>query len=166
MFKSTTVTYRPVKYKLSEEAIELLKAMNQTDSNLEDQIKFKKNKEFLYSNCNTIKRRFYHYRDANKHPRITICVLYDIKSNKYSRGISLCSFLDQPIKAYGRDNAEDRAIKALRSQKSSCPITRREADILISLSTEFLADILVYEKSSYNIQPTKFELRLFTPPEK
>jgi len=165
MFRNTTVTYRPVKYEISEDSLELLEIINQLNFNLEEQIKFKKNKEFLYSNCNTIKRRFYHYRDTNKHPRITICIL-QTPSKIYTRGISLCSFLDQPIKAYGRDVAEDRAIKALKNCKSSNPVTRSEADKLIGEFPEFLKDMVIYEKSSYNIQPTEFELRLFTPPEK
>jgi len=184
MFKCTKVTYRPPveayedlfnqtlsrieennqKNEKLSEIIELYNILDQTGDQLENQIRYKKNKEFLYNNSNNIKRRFYHYRDKNKHPKITVCILQD-KFGDYSRGVSLCSFKDQPIKEDGRDRAEDRAIRALKTKTSTEHVARKEADELIGSFPEFLADIHIHEKSAYQVKPTKFELRLFNPPE-
>ena len=192
MFKCTKVTYRsPLEEetnlfdqtlarieennqkneKLSE-IIELYNILVQTGDQLENQIKYKKNKEFLYNNSNNIKRRFYHYRDEHKHPRITVCILLD-KMGVYSRGISICSFLDQPVKSDGRDRAEDRAIIALKTHNNSGSISRIEAEDVASMIPNFLEEMdqikKIYSreifKSWYNVIPTKFELRLFNPPE-
>ena len=175
MFKTTTVTFKPVRQepinllekayiKIDEvnELFKLINTINQVDLQLENQIQYKKNKEFLYTNCNTIKRRFYHYRDINKHPRITVCIL-QTPSKIYSRGISLCSFLDQPVKAEGRDRAENRAITALKGCETSDRISRFEARDLIEYFPEFMKEIKEEFKSAYNVQPTTFELRLFNP---
>lgn len=132
---------------------------------LAEQILYKRNKEFLYTNCNTIKRRFYHYRDKNKHPRITVCVLHDLKNDIYCRGISLCSFKDQPVKEDGRDRAEDRAIQAFKNERTLERITRQEA-IALSLSIpNFAKEISANYKTEFDVEPTKFELRLFNGPE-
>jgi len=130
----------------------------------DNQIRYKRNKEFLYTNCNKIKRRFYHYRDESNFPRITVCVLYNEQENLACRGISICSFLDSPVKEDGRDISEDRAINAYQTLQDTEPIIKDDADIII-LEIEKLTKpenlIDFGYKSKYNIILSKFEKRLF-----
>lgn len=136
-------------------------------SEVELQRKYKKNKEFLLQNSNNIKRRFYHCRDIENHPKVTVCVLYDLKLNIFCRGISICNYLESPRKEFGRDSAEDRAILAYKTKKSDLSIRPEVQDYLDSFIE--LLDIQeqeqeLYEfsnKSEYNITPTKFEKKLF-----
>jgi len=53
---------------------------------------------------------FYYYRDKNKAPRITVCLL--ITDKGISRGVAICSKKDRPNKSLGRSIAYGRAKKA------------------------------------------------------
>ena len=174
MFTQTTVKIKYFKrnekdlldraYEKFNEATDMLNAtkiINQLEDHLEEQIRYKRNKEYLYTNCNRIKKRFYHYRDKNKHPRITICILYDLKDKIASRGVSLCSFADQTEKENGRDRAEDRAIKANKFQVSSERIVKYEAGMISESVEKFNKEIKDEYKSTFNVKLTDFEKRLF-----
>jgi hypothetical protein len=165
MFKQTTIHFKKDKqeptlvnqaFQKFNEATELLNAnttIEQLETKLEEQIIFKHNKEFLYTNCNRIKRRFYHYRDKNKHPRITVCILYDLKEGIACRGLSLCSFVDPTNKENGRDRAEDRAIQAYESMEDS--------ERIVESVELFKKEIEEDYKSAYDVKLTAFEKRLF-----
>jgi hypothetical protein len=129
------------KNKQSFQIINMNKIINELEQDVETQIGYKKNKEFLYANCHKLKRRFYHFRDENKHPRITVCVLYNSTTGISSRGISVCSHMDQTVKEDGRDRAEDRAIKAYRAGKSSERFKRNELKNILGLETSFAKEM-------------------------
>lgn len=173
MFKQTTVTkyYKTGDVSVVEkvfdkfnDAIELIgfvEKVNDLETSLEDQIKYKKNKDFLYAN--RFKRRFYYYRDEDRHPRVTICVICDPTEKIYCRGISLCSFMDHVNKENGRDMAEDRAIKAFKSKTTSEEILRSETDEIVISAKNFVREIGDDYKSSYAVVLTDFEKKLFSP---
>jgi hypothetical protein len=138
---------------IDELVISCLKLKN----NVELQKRYKKNKEFIYTNH--IERRFYYHRDKSDAPRITICIIHDLKQKMYHRGISICSYLDIVNKEDGRDIAEDRAINAMRSKISKEEINR--GDII---QMEYDMNCIWYDyKSDYDVEITEFERKLFTP---
>lgn len=142
--------------------ITLLDQINSLTEQLDLQTIYKKNKEFLYNNCNKIKRRFYYFRDENNFPRVTVCVLYNIETQTACRGLSLCSFDDSPVKAEGRDIAEGRAINAYVTMEDSEKIVQyHQTNEIINSITETKELIPFIYKSQYNMELTKFEKRLF-----
>ena len=185
MFKCTTIkikynrqkedTLLDQAYTKLNEARELFTAANEIEklqNDLEEQIRYKRNKEYLYTNCNRIKKRFYHYRDEHNHPRITVCVLYDLKEKIVCRGISMCSFVDPTNKENGRDRAEDRAIEAYITMDNSerilqeIPVENAEpiklkVDKIIKSVKTFNDEIEEKFKSAFSVKLTEFEKRLF-----
>lgn len=185
MFKCTTIkikynrqkedTLLDQAYAKLNEARELFTAANEIEklqNDLEEQIRYKRNKEYLYTNCNRIKKRFYHYRDEHNHPRITVCVLYDLKEKIACRGISMCSFVDPTNKENGRDRAEDRAIEAYITMDNSerilqeIPVENAEpiklkVDKIIKSVKTFNDEIKEKFKSAFSVELTEFEKRLF-----
>ena len=145
----------------AEAELELIGSYERLKEKLEDVRRFKKNKDFLYTN--RFKRRFYYFRDMDNHPRITVCVIQDPKSKIYCRGLSLCSFMDATEKEFGRDAAEDRAIKAFKTQKHSEKITRYETKDIINSIQRFENELVSVYKSVYDTLLTEFETKLFTP---
>lgn len=55
---------------------------------------------------------FYYYRDSQRRPVVTVCLLE--KDDLYYRGVAICSLDDQPVKARGRAIAWLRAVRALK----------------------------------------------------
>ena len=72
-------------------------------------------------------RKKFFYLGANR--RVTICLLYDMYTEHYSRGISICSFQDPNLSSEGRAKAEGRALQALYNESTDCHdiICRHEA---------------------------------------
>lgn len=144
-----------------EEELNFIAEFDKLQQKFETVRRFKKNKDFLY--VNRFKRRFYYFRDTDNHPRITVCIIQDPKSKIYCRGLSLCSFMDATEKEFGRDMAEDRAIKAFKTQKHSEKMTRVETDKIISSILKFGNELNNAYKSVYDTLLTEFETKLFTP---
>jgi len=136
---------------------DLIKSCLKLKNDVELQKRYKKNKEFIYTN--RLERRFYYYRDELDAPRITICIIHDPKQKMYHRGISICSYLDIVNKEDGRDIAEDRAIQALKTKETNSEINRAD----VSLFIEGIIDFIFDNKVDYNVDLTNFEKRLFTP---
>ena len=67
----------------------------------------------------------YHYGNRYKKPVVTVCLMK--KGRQYSRGLTLCSKLDEPNCNDGENKAKGRAKKALMSKQSDLPINRNEA---------------------------------------
>jgi len=123
------------------------------------QRQYKKNKEFILTNKLDV--RVYYYREQLNAPRISVCVIRD-KNDIYYRGISFCSFRDIVSKEDGRDMAEARAVKAIKNQKPSEPITRIETeDIILSIKKDKVPNF--QHKSAYGIVLTGFEKTLVKP---
>jgi len=149
------------KYREADEMFKLVEEYKCLQQKFEDIRRFKKNKDFLY--VNKFNRRFYYFRDSNNNPRITVCIIQDPKTKIYCRGISLCSFMDSPIKEFGRDTAEDRAIRAFKIQKSTEKISRSETEEIINSIQKFSSEFVSTHKSTYNAILTEFESKLFIP---
>ena len=49
-----------------------------------------------------MKDYYYYFRDKDKKPVVTVCLLADWKNNDVSRGIAICSKKDSPCKKAGR----------------------------------------------------------------
>ena len=54
----------------------------------------------------------YYLRDRNKHPRVTVVLLWEPGLDTYYRGISICSWLDPVVKKVGYHKAKGRALQA------------------------------------------------------
>jgi len=139
----------------------LLQKLSSKEKEIENQRRFKRNKELICRNHLSV--RIYHYRDNIGKPRITVCAIYDKKENKYHRGVSFCSFLDNVSKESGRDIAEDRAIKAMKTKQNSDKISRAEVYEILNASNN---PIIGEFKSAYDIEMTPFEKYLFTSKKK
>lgn len=146
-------TENPIKeivYEIEDLEALLIKSQNKLNNQkikTDLQRRYKKNKEFIYRN--RLIEKIYHIRDSQNAPRITVCILFDPKKNMYCRGVSICSRLDCVNKEEGRDIAEDRAVQAMKSEKSSRRFISKEA-------------IINFRKSDYNLTNlSNFEKRLF-----
>lgn len=73
----------------------------------------------------TLNIKFKHLRNPeNNKLYATICNLIDESEVKIAAGLSLCSTKDNFSRKIGRTISYNRALKALKSKKSSCPINR------------------------------------------
>ena len=77
-------------------------------------------------------KEFYYYLRSKKlvnfnSPVVTVCLLQESNGTVLSRGISICSFKDNPEKSTGKKIARKRALKALYSGRSGDKVTRDEA---------------------------------------
>lgn len=104
--------------------------------------------------------KYYYLRDELDKPRVTVCVIKG-DDGKISRGLSLCSFLDNPCKKEGRQKAYGRALKAF--------FNRQSYDLLED--NLFAEDVLgsvcnwwsdYNAKSEFDVTPTELETKLFT----
>jgi hypothetical protein len=108
---------------------------------------------------------YYHLRDEKHAPRVTVCLLK--YGDELSRGISICSLKDNPVKAKGKAKAKGRAYEALITKRDNSILYRNEAlSIINHLYIE--EDIIKWNeeedqgyKSIYKPQLTDFELFLF-----
>jgi hypothetical protein len=101
---------------------------------------------------------YYYLRDENRRPVITVAVADILDDGVVCRGVAICSDKELPVKRIGRDIARGRLIKALVNREDSEPVQRFEAvDVMMceDLYTDF--------KSSYDVEPTEFELGLLDP---
>lgn len=99
---------------------------------------------------------FYHLRDYSMRPMVTVCVMR--MDGVYSRGVSICSQKEMPVKAVGRDIAYERAKEAQRRERDELPVNRNDAwDVLQLVGHEELFDF----KSAYSPTLTVFEEKLF-----
>ena len=126
---------------------------------------FKENKNYIIDN--RLERKFYYRRDKDNHPRMTICLLRDPRTNIVCRGIALCSYKEDNIdKEVGRDLAESRAVTAFKTKGDSEVIICADAygvfcDCLKPEDIPFNSST----KSCYNPILTEFEKKLFSPKE-
>lgn len=101
----------------------------------------------------------YYYRDVDNKPIVTVCL--NVKDGEpYCRGVALCSNLDMPNKASGRNRAIGRAHSARK---------RRETDVTSAIQRLRAKNILrkvwqipsiFYFKSEWDVRLTKFEKSL------
>ena len=70
--------------------------------------------------------RYYYIRDGDTHkPTVTVCEIG--YASKLYRGISICSYVDNPRKSTGRRIAFDRAVASIMAGTDLFPVTRGEA---------------------------------------
>lgn len=107
------------------------------------------------------KIHFYYIRDYDeRRPIITVAIAED-NEGTVCRGVSICSYLDQPVKARGRAIAEGRLRKAFFNGESSEPI--RNALRLAEEITDMKGEPIFEFKSGYDVEATEFELGLLDP---
>ena len=80
----------------------------------------------------TRKVYFYYLKDCQNRPIITFCLIKVQRSDLnlrpfYTRGVAICSRADNPCKKTGRKIAYERAMYALETNGSACPMNREEA---------------------------------------
>jgi len=96
-----------------------------------------------------MKAYYYYYRDSDRRPVITVCLLKI--ADGLHRGISICSPKDNPCKKEGRKLALYKALRAAKKQKNGCRIKRTEArHVLSKANAGFLLGL---PKSSYHTEP-------------
>ena len=101
-----------------------------------------------------MKKRFYYYRDENRHPRVTVCLGEDEEGN-IARGISICSLQDNPCKVIGRELAIRQMLRAFKKKESSNEIKSNNAfEVLTKTNAAFLF------KSAYNPALIDYEQRI------
>lgn len=102
-----------------------------------------------------MKEFYYYYRSLNgNHPRIAVCLI--VCENEYSRGIAICSKLDNINKHKGKALARGRALKALYTKQTTALVCKANAvDIIVDSTCP-----PVSHKSEYAPKLTKYESRL------
>jgi hypothetical protein len=97
--------------------------------------------------------KYYYFRDAMRHPGITVCLLK--VGEQTSRGIAICGGYDQPNKKIGRAIAKGRAFKAMFDSRSSC---RVRSAFVQGMKERWKTDYLY--KAVYMPALTDFEYKL------
>lgn len=77
-----------------------------------------------------MKSTFYYMRDEENRPIVTICLVKE--GDKVARGMSICSALDLPRKADGRNRAMGRAMEAIKYKGCSKDVRRPEVKTLLA----------------------------------
>ena len=72
-----------------------------------------------------MKELYYYYRDKDRRPLVTVCLL--VNGDEMARGVAICSPLDIPCKRTGRHIARGRAVKALERFAFWEKVARTEA---------------------------------------
>jgi hypothetical protein len=82
------------------------------------------------------------------------------KDDVYSRGISICSYSDNPNKKIGRKTARDRAYKATFNKRSLEPICLDTKTIFEN--NLYPKEFFVFQyKSEYYVKLTDFEKKIY-----
>lgn len=109
---------------------------------------------------------YYYFRDMEKRPIITICLLN--QDDKWARGVAICSDSDMPNKRIGRGLAKGRAVQGLKRFEHHDPVRRIEAfDVLREIylinnfkRSEILGGTVGWYKSLFSPSLTEFEQKL------
>lgn len=109
---------------------------------------------------------YYYYRNENRAPIITVCLIKD--GDNVARGVTIRSPLDILRKSEGRRWARKYAKRALGTKTSSEPIGRQEVLEIVATALDpemnhviRTKDAHIFDfKSVYNPQLTAFEKRL------
>ena len=102
--------------------------------------------------------KYYYCRDGNNRPVVTVCLLQ--VNGDISRGVAICSFLDNPCKKTGRKISRDRAIHAMKTRVENCEIDTTNAHLVLSSVSEESVGMFNWVKSAYNPQLTDHENKL------
>ena len=106
---------------------------------------------------------YYYCRDEINRPWITVCLLWKIIDGipvVFSRGVSICSYLDNICKSWGRGLALERAMLAAVTQEDSEEIDKSANNNHIS---HVYYSILPFEfifKSKYEPDLTTYEAKV------
>lgn len=98
------------------------------------------------------KELYYYCRDGDNDPMITVCLLIS-SDGLTSRGIAICSPMDNPNKSVGRGYARDRAYDAMYHEVDDDPIESQLAKYVF-----YICDMSVPEfKQQFNPELSNFE---------
>lgn len=107
---------------------------------------------------------FYYIRDKRNRPVITICLKENGEGFVFTRGIAICSLMDNPSKKLGRAIASGRATKALGNKEGTqfYPIISRKADraIWFQLGHEYCFPFYYKSEVVSSENLTSFERKL------
>ena len=84
----------------------------------------KKNKKPIVKLASEV---YYYIRDAENHPRGTVCIARCDDTGDLVKGLALCSMSEMPVKKTGRQTARRMAIIAANRKRNSNEIERDEA---------------------------------------
>ena len=99
---------------------------------------------------------YYYYRDTEKKPIITVCLLK--AEQAIGKGIAICSDLDSPCKRTGRQIAKGRAIQALVHRITTQPVNRIEALTVLWKANPLIPQFI--NKTIFNPSLKPFEIRM------
>ena len=108
------------------------------------------------------KQWFYYIRGRDHKPIVTVCLLQD--KSGIARGMSICSFKEQPIKSDGRSRSKGRAIKALTHKTCLDPIRRPGVQDILNTVPLFRLPAIFKYKSVFQPILTNFEIELIYHP--
>ena len=116
-----------------------------------------------------IKSFYYYIKTTDNHPRITICIVAD-DTGSVSRGISICSMSETPVKAEGKKIARKRAIKAFYAGKydkdmDKTSFSREESlEVLrkISLEEYLISSPILFYHGEFNPILTTYEIKILS----
>ena len=171
--KTTKRTTTPVRETILSE---LFDELDQLEEKLEDQRRFKKNKEYFLRRPNLVK--FYYYlreedvkhdtttgmkKTFKGHPKISVCLLYDLKNNIACRGMSICHYeYDNFEREDGRDWAEDRAIMAYETEETTEKIENITLTNFSNKIKNQLLDYLEHNLGEYNVFKSQYSPKHLT----
>ena len=82
-----------------------------------------------------MKEKYYYIRDEENKPRVTVCLMKEEEGDVgiTSRGVSVCSYQDNPCKRVGRKIARNRANYALLTGEDSLPILTNHSGVAMNV---------------------------------
>ena len=109
-----------------------------------------------------MKEKYYYIRDEENKPRVTVCLMKEEhimrKNTGTARGVSVCSYQDNPCKRVGRKIAKNRAEYALFTEEDSLPILTNHSGV--AMNVPFVS------KSEFMPFLSKMEDRILNPKRK
>ena len=88
--------------------------------------------------------RIYYLKDEKHVPRVTVCLLKDDVDGSIGRGVSICSFKDQPVRSEGIAKARGRAKQALFHSSNI-----KDSEILRDEALEVIESVLDDDDDTY-----------------
>jgi len=112
----------------------------------------------LEDNMNAERIRYYYCRDKKNRPVVTVCLLQ--ANGNISRGVAVCSILDNPCKKTGRKISRDRAVYAMKTKANNCNMDTARAHLVMRSVYEGGGGIFNWFKSAFNPPLTQLENKL------
>lgn len=97
------------------------------------------------------------FNGDSPHPRLTFCYIEDEDRPGVTYvGVSICTAIDNPSKADGRERSLQRAQAAYKSEKSSGPIYRDEPLALLDVASAYIPMVPTHKSLVINHEKFRF----------